>query len=676
MQSGPPNQSPPMTEQLRLLIVEDSEIDAQLLIHHLEKFGYAPVWDRVEDEAALLVALARQTWDIALCDYSMPRYNGMEALETIRATVPELPVLLVSGTIGEEVAVEAMRAGADDYLLKDRLTRLGAAVQRSLQQAGQRRARHRTEERLKLLFHAIENSPATIVITDTEGRIEYANPRFIQVTGCSLEAVRGENPRILKSDQMPSAEYARLWKTVQAGGEWRGEFCNRRSTGELFWESAAISPVRDSSGRITHFVKVGEDITQRKQFDEAFRKLDAQLRQAQKMEALGELAGGIAHDFNSFLGAIVTNLQLARSGIDADSQTAEYLDRATGASRQAAGLARQMLTFSRRDEPQRRFLQLRPVVLEMLRLLEASLPPGVTTSVDVPAAGLAVLADTSQVQQVVVNLWTNACHALRGRAGCIAVSLADVDVDVALAAKHPGLQPGPYVRLTVRDDGCGMAPEVREEIFEPFFTTKPEGQGTGLGLSVVQNVMTGHQGAVVVESGPGQGTAMHLFFPGQPSARAETSACVPGAEPPPQGRGERIMLVDDHMLVQDAMRSLLEDLGYGVTVFGNPLQALAAFRESNDDFDLVLTDLSMREMNGAELAREILAIRPAFPIIVSSGYDLPSIRQYIRELGIREVLAKPVERNGLAVALGQALGRGKFISGHTREPAVPRGVAE
>jgi CheY-like chemotaxis protein len=368
---------------------------------------------------------------------------------------------------------------------------------------------------------------------------------------------------------------------------------------------------------------------------------------------------------------------LVRIGNDPDSQTAEYLDRAASASRQAAGLARQMLTFSRRDETQRRYVHLGSVVLETLRLLEASLPPGVKSIVDIPTGGRAVLADASQVQQAFVNLWTNACYALPEQNGRITISLADVDVKASATRQHPDLRAGPYVRLTVRDNGRGMDPEVREQIFEPFFTTKPEGQGTGLGLTVVQNIVNSHQGAVVVESWPDQGTAIHLYFPAETSVRAEPTApmMLRAEQPSPLGQGELVMLVDDHALVQDAMRSLLEELGYRVRVFGNPLHALDTFRAGAEDFDLVLTDLSMREMNGAELAREILTIRPATPVVIRSGYDLPGLRQCIRELGIREVLAKPVERDRLATALARALRRTNGAAGHKAQHALTTDVA-
>ena len=639
---------------LRVLLVEDSEPDAELLIRELRRFGYAPAWKRVDTPEALQAALAQEAWDLVLADYLMPQFSGLDALDLVKASGRDLPFIIVSGTIGEEMAVAAMRAGACDYLLKDRLARLGAAVQRGLEEAQQRRASLRAEERLRLLFHAVEQCPAVITITDAAGNIEYVNPRFTALTGYTPAEVHGRNPRMLKSEGTLPAEHARLWKTITAGGQWRGEFTNRKKSGEPFWESAAISPVRDSDGRIAHFVKVAEDITQRKRADESLRKLESQLRQAQKIEALGELAGGIAHDFNSFLGAIVMNVQLARSAVAADSQTADYLDRAISASRQAAGLAHQMLTFSRREEQQRRPIQLGPAVREALRLLEASLPEGAEFSVDIPAESRMVLADAAQIQQIVVNLWTNACHALPPSGGRIAVSLADVDVDAETAAGHPALNPGPHVRLTVRDNGHGMRPELVERVFEPFFSTKREGQGTGLGLSVVRTIVTSHQGAIAVESRPGAGTAMQLFFPEAP--RPGTPAASPEGTPA-RGRGERVLLVDDHAQVRDAMQSLLEHLGYRAMAFGSPRQALAAFRAQAEGVDVVLTDVSMREMNGAELAREILAIRPDVPIVITSGYDLAGIAHHLHELGICEILTKPVQQDGLAAALTRALGR-------------------
>jgi len=636
---------------LRTLIVEDSELDAELMVRELERFGYAVVWQRVDTPAGLTAVLDREPWEIVLADYSLPRFSGLEALELVRIRDQELPFILISGTIGEDTAVAAIRAGANDYLLKDRMARLGPAVQHSLQEADERRARRQAEDVLRQLYHAVEQSPAGIMITDLEGRIEYANPRFTAVSGYTLGEVRGQNSRILKSGQMPLAEYARLWKTVSAGGEWRGEFANRTKHGGMYWEAASISPVRDAAGRITHYVKVAEDVTERKRVEETLRKLESHLRRAEKMEALGELAGGIAHDFNSFLGAIIMNTQLARAACAANAPAAERLDLVIAAGRQAAGLARQMLTFSRRDQRRLCPVQLGPVVQEALRLLQATLPVNVEVEIDIPSTGRTVLADAAQVQEAVINLWTNACHACRNAGGRITVSLADCDVDADANGLYSGLPPGRYVRLTVRDNGCGMAPDVQERIFEPFFTTKPDGQGTGLGLPVVQSIMLAHQGAIAVKSRPQEGTACHLLFPEEPQGAG--AADLP--EAPAVGHGECVLLVDDHALCRDAVQGLLESLGYRVTASGSPRAALETFRNRPDDFDLVFTDLSMNEMNGAELARQLLTARPTIPIILSSGYELAGAANQVRHLGVREVLTKPVERNRLAASVARAL---------------------
>ncbi len=642
------HQNTPLLGTLRVLIVEDSELDTRLMVRELERFGYAVQWQRVDTADGLQAALDREPWEIVLADFSLPRFSGLEALNMVRARHPDLPFLLISGTIGEDTAVAAMRAGASDYLLKDRLTRLGPAVQHGLREAAERRARHTAEDVLRRLYHAVEQCPAVVVITDLEGRIEYANPRFTVASGYTLEEVRGQNPRILKSGQTPPAEYARLWKTVSSGGEWRGEFANRTKHGGLYWEAASISPVRDATGRITHYVKVAEDISERKQAEESLRKLEAHLRQAQKMEALGELAGGIAHDFNSFLGAVIINAQLAQAAAAANPAVAEHLDLVIAAARQAAGLARQMLTFSRRDQQQLCPLQLGPVVQEALRFLQATLPENVELTVDLPATGRAVLADAAQVQEAVINLWTNAC---RGAGGRITVSLADFDVDAEGSDPVSGLPPGRYVRVTVRDNGCGMPPEVQNRIFEPFFTTKSEGQGTGLGLPVVRRIMAAHQGVISVESRPHEGTTCQLLFPENPQAAGAAGL----AEAPAFGHGECVLLVDDHALCRDAMQGLLESLGYRVTALGNPRAALETFRRRPEDFDVVVTDLSMKEMNGAELARQLLTARPSIPIILSSGYELAGAAQEVRRLGVRDVLTKPVERNRLAASVARAL---------------------
>ena len=645
--------------RLRILLVTESAEVGQPILRILQDEGYSPTWKQVASAEALQEALTHPSWDLVLALPAHPLDDGLRTLRVVTDQAPEAPVILISDTPGEDVAVAAIRAGAADYLMRDNLAQLAPAVERCLKMATQRRKRRRAEERLRVLRHAVEQSPAALVITDTAGRIEYVNPRFTQMTGYRLERVQGCNPRILKSGETSPEEYVRLWTTILNGGQWKGVFANRKHDGSLYWEAAAISPVYDDAGNMTHFVKVAEDITRRRQAEEALKKLDRQLQRAQKMEALGELAGGIAHDFNSYLGAIIMNVELARSTRDEPQAWREYLDRAILASRQAAGLSRQILTYSGRGEPHRHPLQLEPLVRETLRVLGSSLPEAIGVHLDVSPAVPAVRADVAQVQQVIVNLWTNACHALNQGPGQITVSLQPVRVDPQMAIRHC-LQPGPYVQLSFHDNGCGINVANQEHLFDAFFTTKPEGQGTGLGLSVVRNIMREHQGAVLVESQVGEGTSMHLLFP----AEQEPVEAVGETAPASPGAGQRVLLVEDQALMREAMRGLLDQLGYQVVAADGAKQALDAFRTASDPFDLVLTDLSLGEMNGAELARQLRAIQPDLAIVLTTGYDLAGVRSELDALGIRQVLTKPVSKEVLATAIAEALASSRSAECH------------
>ncbi len=635
---------------VRLLIVTESVGEGEPLRQRLQDTGYSPLCEHVATAEALQEALTRQSWDLVCGLPASPAEDGLKTIQVVRDHAPEVPVILISNTPGEDAAVAAMRSGAADYLMRDNLAQFAPAVERCLNMATEHRKRRHAEERLRVLRHAVEQSPAILVITDTAGRIEYVNPRFTQITGYSWEAAQGRNSRFLKSGETSPEEYVRLWKTILNGGQWKGVLVNRKQDGRLYWEAAAISPVYDHAGGMTHFVKVAEDITRRRQAEQALKKLDRQMQRAQKMEALGELAGGIAHDFNSYLGAILVNVELARSTCDEPQAWSEYLDRVTLASRQAAGLARQILTYSGRRDQHRRPLQLGPLVRETLRVLRSTLPATIDVRLDISPTVPEVRADVAQLQQVIVNLWTNACHALGQGPGQITVSVQPVRVEPQMALRHD-LQPGGYVRLSFHDNGCGITAANQENVFDAFFSTKPEGQGTGLGLSVVKSIMREHRGAVLVESQPGKGTSMILLFP----AELEPVDAVEETGPAPPTAGQRILLVEDQALMREAMRELLVQRGYQVTTTDGAKQALDAFRTASEPFDLVLTDLSLGEMNGAELAHELRAIQTEMPIVLTTGYDLAGVRSQLEALGVQQVLRKPVSPETLTTAIDQAL---------------------
>ncbi len=381
------------------------------------------------------------------------------------------------------------------------------------------------------------------------------------------------------------------------------------------------------------------------------KKVQAQFQQAQKMEAVGQLAGGIAHDFNNILGAIIGNTEVARMTSQVTPETADCLDSIMKASKRARDLVRQILAFSRRQEQERQPMQLQTVVREALKLMRSTVPATIEFKLNLVNTPT-VLADASQIHQVVVNLCTNAVHAMRGQPGVLKVELVEMEVDAEFAQTHADLRPGPYVRLTVSDSGCGMDRATLERIFEPFFTTKAQGEGTGLGLSVVHGIMRSHDGSVTVYSQPGKGTTFHLYFP---VFGAEAAEFATEASPVPRGAGQHILFVDDEEPLAKLGKILLERLGYRVTCLTTVTEAIAAVRAQPTQFDLVVTDLTMPGMTGTDLARQLLQHQPRLPIILTTGYSATMTPESVRELGFRELLFKPNTFRTLGVAVHRVL---------------------
>lgn len=426
------------------------------------------------------------------------------------------------------------------------------------------------------------------------------------------------------------------------------EFRFRCKDGTFIWLRDEKRLVRDAAGRPMEVVGTWSDISER-------MALEARLIQAQKMEAIGLLSGGIAHDFNNMLGAILGNAQLAQMDVPADHPAAESLEAILQATRRAKAVVRQILDFARQEARELRHIPLGPVVDESVRLLRVTLP----SEVDVVFLGEAdlpcVAADASQIQQAVLNLGTNAWHALEDRPGRIEVSLSRVEMDEATASLHPDLRMSVYVRLRVQDTGAGMSQETLEKIFMPFFTTKAPGTGTGLGLSVVHGIVKAHGGAVLVSSTPGAGSIFDLYFP-VATEPVRDVASQPRAETP-TGRNERILLVDDKELIVRACSRALGRLGYQVTSFTDGPTAMAEIHSRCNEFDLVLTDLSMPGISGLEIARFVLQLRPDLPVVLSSGMVPEEMQQELAAAGVRDVLRKPFTFEELGETVARALSR-------------------
>ncbi|MCP4719809.1 MAG: PAS domain S-box protein [Desulfobacteraceae bacterium] len=504
--------------------------------------------------------------------------------------------------------------------------------------------RKQIESELEKLSAAIQQSPVSIIITDLEGDIEYVNPKFCQLTGYSSEEVIGKNPRFLQSGVMSKEIYETLWETILAGQEWRGELQNKKKNGEMYWEDAVISGIFDKKGEITHFLAVKEDITKRK-------LIEAQLQQSQKIESIGNLAGGIAHDFNNLLFPIIGMSEMLLEDLPQDSLEYENAQEIFIAGRRAGDLVQQILAFSRQSEHKMTPVRVQNVLKEVLKLSRSTIPSNIEIHENIQQDCGLIMADPTQVHQIAMNLITNAYHAIEDKNGAINIKLEKMTLqDNELP--DTVLQPGQYVRLSVSDSGIGMTQSTIHNIFEPYFTTKEKGKGTGLGLSVVYGIVKEHKGEIKVYSEVGKGTTFCIYLPlmkktmgavsVEHSSEAETGA-------------EKILLVDDEVSVAKLEGQMLSRLGYQVTIKTNSRDALNTFRLNPDFFDLMISDMTMPDMTGDQLSKEILSLKPDIPIVICTGFSERINREQAKTIGVKGFLMKPVIKSDMAQMVRKVL---------------------
>jgi len=886
-----------MSTPLRLLIVEDSEDDALLLLRELKRGGYDPAFERVDTSPAMEKALEQQTWDIILCDYNMPQFSALDALDLLKEKRIDIPIIIVSGTIGEETAVATMKSGAHDYIMKDNLTRLVPTVERELREveirSSQRRAekaqqeseeRYRTlidtaregvwiididthttfvnrqmadmlgysaaemigkkvpeflddenrvifkekinkrkeghneqydlkfirkdgselwciinasplfspegdvvgsfgmvtdvtdrkqaeealresEANLRSIFRAaptgigmvvdrvikqandrlcemlgysrgellgksarvlyptdedfeyvgqekyaqirargtgtvetrwqrkdgkvidvllsstpldpndlsigvtftalditarklseealreskeryqtvLEANPDPVVVYDIEGRVTYFNPAFKRVFGWTLEECLGKKMDIfVPKEAWPETKM--MIENVLAGTSFSGiETSRYTKEGKSIPVSVSGAIYRDRDGNPMGSVVNLRDIREQKQ-------LQAQLQQAQKMEAIGTLAGGIAHDFNNILSAIIGYTEMSLGDVEQGSLLYNNLQKVLNAGGRAKDLASQILTFSRQSDQDLKPVKVKLIAKDALKLLRASLPTTIEIHRNIQSDS-AILADSTQIHQVLMNLCTNAGHAMREKGGILEVKLVDVEVDSDFTASYPDLKPGHFLKLTISDTGHGISPHVLERIFDPFFTTKEKGEGTGMGLSVVHGIVKSHGGMITVYSEPEKGSVFNIFLPAI-EERLEMEVVV--EKPLPHGT-ERILFIDDEETLVDIGKSLLESLGYDVVTETSSIEALKLFKAQVDRFDLVITDMTMPKMTGDKLAGEVLQIKPDIPIILCTGFSAMIDEDKAKAMGIRAFIFKPILRRDIAEAVRKVL---------------------
>ncbi|MHB8068139.1 MAG: PAS domain S-box protein [Desulfobaccales bacterium] len=498
-----------------------------------------------------------------------------------------------------------------------------------------------SEEKMRMV---IESSPVGIRITQ-DGRHIYVNPALMYMFGyahaweivgqpINLLFVREEGN--IRQQEQPAANHA--GKPRPSSYEAK---CYKKDGGSLEVQVWQTEIEYQGAPAILDFVL---DISEAK-------ALRGQLLQAQKMEAMGTLAGGIAHDFNNILFPILVNTEMTLETLAPESPLRRRMERVFQACERAIDLVKQILSFSRREERELSPIRLTPIIEDALKFLRASLPTTIEMQKHLESAADTVLADPTQIQQVLMNLYTNAAYALRDRGGVIDISLRAVDGELVRGVLPPDLGPGPYLQLTVMDNGQGMDPATKERIMDPYFTTKKPGEGTGLGLAVVHGIIKRHGGAIAVESALGQGSSFHIFLP-----RAEGAVLKETKDPIPLVQGkESILLVDDEPEIVRALKQMLESLGYQVSAFTGSESALESFKLRPQDFDLVITDQTMPHLTGGELAREMLTMRPDLPIILCTGYSEAVSPEKVRAMGIREFILKPVTTRVMAETIRRTL---------------------
>ena len=517
--------------------------------------------------------------------------------------------------------------------------------------------RKKVEKERKLLASVIEQSMEGLILFDSDGTIKYMNRAITAITGHEPQEIVGRNISTLEGHAKTGALFRSVWETLSRGEERSGHFIQKGKDGEFYEIDATLWSIADSSGVISNHAVLIRDATHE-------LHLERQLRQAQRMEAIATLAGGIAHDFNNNLASIITCTEMARDDVPPESPVRELLDVVLKSSYRGKKLVKQILTFCCQGEQERQPVQIEPILNECLNMMRASLPASISVQKQVEENLGLIMADPTQVHQIIMNLVTNAGHAMQAKGGVLEISLSNVGLDTAAVSGAPDLPSGCYLKLTVRDTGHGMDAKTMERIFDPFFTTKGHAEGTGLGLSVVHGIVKNHGGAITVSSKPGGGTSFEVFLP-----RIDSPVRDEAVEPPrPSPTGsERILFVDDEEDVVFAGRKMLERLGYQVVVGRDGIEALEIFRAQPESFDLVITDQTMPRLTGAELARELVVIRPDIPVILCTGLG-HSVEKALQEeegdlAGIREVAHKPLDREEMAGVIRRVLNRGEGETG-------------
>jgi two-component system, cell cycle sensor histidine kinase and response regulator CckA len=614
-----------MGTPLRALIVEDSPDDIELLLIHLRRSGYDVSYQTVDDPAAMGKALAEQPWDIILCDHAMPHFSSDLALAMVKEKHLDIPFIIVSGAIGEEHAVNAMRSGCHDYVMKSNLARLVPAIQREMRDAHVRSERRLAENALRdseARFLQVIDSLSIVFFS-----IEADTNRVLLIMGPVHEvfgydrAAFTATPDLLWTITHPDdADHVREAYAAGVASLKPFDLEYRIMHGQhhrAAWIYQRVVPIPDAAGNAIRHDSVVMDIAEQKQAEEEREKMQAQLFHAQKLESIGVLAGGIAHDFNNLLTIISGNAQYLSKTLPLDAEQAAVIKDIETAAANAAEMTRSLQAFSRPAKPQIRYADANKLVQDVYRLLRRMIPTTIDFQLELDESPCTIAVDTAQLQQVLVNLCVNARDAMP-TGGLLTIQTGHVNRDSLPTAPRKISSSDTYVRIAVTDSGSGMDTDTLRQAFDPFFTTKPLDRGTGLGLTIVYKIVMAHDGVIHVNSEPGHGAVFEVFFPAADVAPAdETSMQMP----PAQGQ-ERILVVEHEEMVASLIRTILESRGYHVTLTHDPHRAIEICRSNRVPFDLAIVGYGLPHMTGDRCLASLQQATPDLKGILTTGYDI------------------------------------------------------
>jgi PAS domain S-box-containing protein len=770
--------TPSAPHPLRIVHLEDDLGAHELVRALLAADGIDASVEHVDEPEAYRRALTPNPPDLILSDFNLPGIDGHTALALKRELCPAVPFIFVTGALGEETAVETLRNGATDFVLKGSLARLTTSVRRAIAETLEHRERlhaeqslraseerfrrltanapdaifryrfeprpgyeyispaieqivgyrpeefyadpelasrithpgdrdelraiarsrivplrireirwiardgrtvvteqrfvpvrdelgqlvavegiardisdrKQSEEQIHLLSEAIEQCPVGVFVTDATNRILFVNTRLQSMSGYESAEFLGRDPALLLASDNPAELNGDILQSLHSGHTWQGDITCRRKTGENYTVRATMAPVFDKDGRVRNYLSIHEDVTAVRQEQERRHQLEAQLFQAQKLETIGTLAGGIAHDFNNILTGILGFTEIASLALPEDHPAHNDLAEVRKAGMRAKDLVAQILTFARQKTAQQVPLELAGSVDDALKLVRASTPATIEIERDLHPGR--IRADPTAIHQIVLNLCTNAVHAMHGKVGRLTIRVTPFTCTELLPGTSPKLKPGSYLCLSISDTGHGMDDATLKRLFEPFFTTKKAGEGTGLGLALVRGIVNSHNGALRITSRPGAGTTFDIFLPVSVETEQKTdplTAIVPG-------NGEAIAVIDDEKSVATFVGARLEQLKYRTAVFSDPREALAAIRAEPRRFDLVVTDLTMPHLTGHDLIQTLRTEKLALPAVLMSGFCNDGLTEDgIGRLGRTILLTKPFNGDDLARAVRQAL---------------------